>query len=273
MIIIDARAGLCNRMRVISSAIKIQKEYNHKVIVLWRRYPKLNCYFSTVFKPIGNLKIIEYDSLNELNIKKIFPNIYIRIAIILFRFLPKIRYINENESKSIIENQSYHRILKDNKFLYIETTQNILNSEDFSMFIPVTRLNNLIKEFKNKLINAIGVHIRRTDNIWAIENSPISSFIKMIDMEISKDNNVMFYLSTDDLIIEKDIINKYPTRIIINHKSEVKRDTITGIEEAIIDLYNLSNCKKIYGSYRSSFSDVSAYINGIPKFIVTNNDF
>ena len=40
-----------------------------------------------------------------------------------------------------------------------------------------------------------------------------------------------------------------------------------GIQDAVIDLYSLANCRKLIGSYWSSFSEVAAQLRGIELVI------
>lgn len=50
------------------------------------------------------------------------------------------------------------------------------------------------------------------------------------------------------------------------------RNTEVAIVDAMIDLTNLASCKKIYGSYYSSFSDVAAIWGNIEKEVLKLSD-
>jgi hypothetical protein len=113
-----------------------------------------------------------------------------------------------------------------------------------------------------------GVHIRRTDNIKSIEKSTTSLFINTITDLLEKDDNQLFYLSTDDLETENQLKEKFAGHIINQNNKDFKRDTKSGMESAVIDLYALSATKNLLGSYYSSFSDIAAKIKNIPLQII-----
>ena len=120
-----------------------------------------------------------------------------------------------------------------------------------------------------KLKKSIGIHIRRTDNFWSIEHSPTELFIKMCHEEILRDPDIKFYLATDDKTVEHDFKQLFNDRICLYEKDEVVRSTKEGIFDAVVDLYNLSNCRIIYGTYKSSFSDIAARIGNTQKIVLT----
>jgi len=270
MIFIELNGGLCNRLRTIASSIEVGKTENSKILLLWKRYPNLNCYFLDIFKPIKGVKIIDFDSLNDIKKSRI-KNYALRLLNLSFKILPFVKYISEKESENMVKNKTLPSLFKKKKWTYIATTQSIIDNENYFIFEPIDSIQKVIDLYKIKFTNAIGIHIRRTDNIWSIENSPTELFINIIREEIEKDPNTYFYLSTDDKEIEKQFNELFGEKIIVHDKSNIRRDTQYGIIDAVIDLYNLSNCKKIYGSYMSSFSDVAALIGNIPKIIVTKN--
>ena len=55
--------------------------------------------------------------------------------------------------------------------------------------------------------------------------------------------------------------------IISNETRDLSRDSVNGVKDALLDLMCLSKTDKIIGSYFSSFTDIAADINGIPKIV------
>lgn len=269
MIIVEARGGLCNRMRTICSVIEGKREFGGTWIVLWKRYPDLNSYFSDLFEKINGLEVIDYDSLYDIKKSKI-KNYTLRLISSLFKYIPGFYYISELGSEKMCQQGTIRAFLKKHRFVYIETTQNFLSNNNYSIFKPVDPILSAVYQYSNVIgDNTIGVHIRRTDNVWSIEKSPTQLFIEMMNKEIVQNFNVNFYLSTDDKDVENELKYLFKDRIITYEKAQINRDTQEGIKDAAIDLYNLSKCTKIYGSYMSSFSDVAAYISNIEKIIIT----
>ncbi len=79
-----------------------------------------------------------------------------------------------------------------------------------------------------------------------------------------------FFLSTDDLSVEKELKALFGDKIICFEK-ELSRDSLIGIQHALVDMYCLSKCAMIYGSYWSSFSAMAAQLTQIKLEILTNN--
>ena len=84
-----------------------------------------------------------------------------------------------------------------------------------------------------------------------------------MEKEISENDNVHFYVATDSHKVEAELKSRYQERIITYEKTSVSRKVESGIQDAVIDLYNLSKTKKIYGSIFSTFSYTAAKIGGI----------
>lgn len=110
------------------------------------------------------------------------------------------------------------------------------------------------------------MHVRRTDNIKAIQNSPIERYYQIIDDEIRKDAQVRFYLATDDEKIKQEFTRKYGSRVITIPLC-LKRSSLQGMKDAVVDLYCLASTSKIYGSSASTYSLLAGRIYGIPVIV------
>ena len=84
---------------------------------------------------------------------------------------------------------------------------------------------------------------------------------------LKEDPQTMFYLATDDLSEEEYLRNQFPDKIISNRERNLSRDSISGIQDAMLDLYCLAATTKIIGSFFSSFTDIAADMHQIPKII------
>ena len=113
----------------------------------------------------------------------------------------------------------------------------------------------------------VSVHIRRTDQVTSIAYSKTENFIQLMNREIDADPNVKFFLATDDKEEEALLRKTFPGRIVSNENRTLRRDSLDGMYDALLDLYCLSSCKKIIGSYYSSFTDTAAALGNIPKLI------
>ena len=111
------------------------------------------------------------------------------------------------------------------------------------------------------------MHIRRTDNLASIRQSPIELFYQKLDEEIKEDDKVAIYLATDSEEVKREMKERYGDRIFCSGK-KADRGSLEGIREGITDMYTLARTQKIYGSFQSSFSDMAAQIGGTPLEIL-----
>lgn len=270
MIIIEPFGGLANRMRVIASGLWLQDKLNCKLICFWLENKDLNSPFNLLFENINELSITskhkKYNYVKathqEKYYKKIITNginkmINIDYCLNEADFLKSIR--SKNKKIDVLD------IAQNNKNIYLKTCEEFGdNYNEFQKFKPISALNQKINEIAKRFNkNTIGLHIRRTDHAKSIEMSPTELFLEKINFEISRNNNINFFLSTDDFNVEKQFIEKFGKRII-TYKKEISRQTISGMQDAVVDMFCLSKTAVIYGSYWSSFSNISSRIGKIP---------
>ena len=108
----------------------------------------------------------------------------------------------------------------------------------------------------------IGVHIRRTDHVESIENSPTELFYSKMN-SIMEECNTIFYVATDDQTVLDEISKSFP---VINHicfSDKITRISSNGMKDAYVDMLCLSKCEKIYGSFNSTFSAMAGIIGNI----------
>jgi hypothetical protein len=109
----------------------------------------------------------------------------------------------------------------------------------------------------------IGVHIRRTDNKKSIEYSPSRLFWETMETY----PNDVFFLASDSEEDRQEAYRRFPGRII-TAGTLVPRYAPLGTYYAMLDLYCLSRCSQILGSYYSSFTEIAAAWGGIPLRVV-----
>ena len=133
---------------------------------------------------------------------------------------------------------------------------------------PRPELMQRIERIKARFTrNTVGVHIRRTDNAVSMSRSTPEGFRRAMDREIKRDFKVRFFLATDDDALKATLVQEDPDRII-TQRTQVRRDTLDGMREAVVDLWCLAATQRIIGSYWSSFTDTAAELRQIPLEIV-----
>lgn len=136
------------------------------------------------------------------------------------------------------------------------------------IFVPIQSIKERIDDRCVRFVkNTIGVHIRRTDNIASIQQSPMELFFEKVDEELDKDNLTMVYLATDSEEVKLQMKQRYGNRIITSSTS-ADRKSVAGIQDSLIDMYTLARTRKIYGSFQSSFSEMASQIGGTPLEIL-----
>ena len=257
MVIIQPSGGLCNRMRVINSSLELAKRKGCKLLVLWYCADELNAPFENLFQPVKEFQVINFKSLKDL--RKLYYQLTARTRI----------------SNADIENNRTNGVLNQDFFdaiklpAYIFTWEHFYPSDEyFQLFKPAQELQKRIDEAtKDFTKDMVSVHIRRTDQVTSIAHSKTENFIALMEKEIQANPEVKFFLATDDKDEEALLRKTFPGRIISNENRTLRRDSLDGMYDALLDLYCLSACKKIIGSYCSSFTDTAAAISGIPKLI------
>lgn len=267
MIILEPQGGLANRMRVIASGFRLMKESNQELEVIWNLKDELNCEYSKLFDPIIDLKITSkqkrYNYVKATNQNKFYKW---ALALTINKIINIDYCIKEGDFSKLIWNNKIDilKISKKNKNIYIQTYEEFgENFNQFAKFKPVFEIQNSIDDQVQHFDkDTIGIHIRRSDNKKAIEQSPLELFVNRIEFELEINLNANFFLATDDLFTERKLKELYGKKIL-TYKKELTRNTNKGIIDAVVDMYCLSSTKYIYGSYWSSFSDIASRVGNI----------
>lgn len=275
-IIIEPQGGLGNRMRVIASALKYQKEIPCKLMCFWNENSELNAPFYKLFEKIEGLKIKskpqEFNWLKSTNQKthqkKIISKIINKLAGIDY-------CIKQQDIKELFWSRKTDLLSLGRNFrnIYIQTCEEFMeNDEEYQRFKPISELQEKINEECQKFDHTIGIHIRRTDNIQSVHNSPTELFIERMKTERDKNKSVTFFLSTDDSNVESELIHLFGEHII-TRKKILTRYTVEGIQDALIDMFCLANTEIIYGSYWTSFGEAASRIGGKSYVTLKKDDF
>lgn len=251
-------------MRVINSAICLaEKNENAPVKVLWKKDPGMNAAFMDIFKPIDEISVIGNKflmgySFYSYKLMQGSYKYYDDQSVFDKRFHEE--YWNKNHH-NVILNTCYD-------FYELNTQANFYN-----LFQPVERLlqriNQITAEWQE---NMVGVHIRRTDHMPAVNYSKTVDFINKMEQLLESNSNTKFYLSTDDPEIEKSFKLRFGSKVGIVDNKNLSRNIRSGIEDAVIDMFCLSRTNLILGSYSSSFSAVASAIGNVPLEIITQSN-
>ena len=256
-IILRPSSGLCNRLRAIGCAYRLSHELGIGLRVEWFRCPVrrwaglcgMLVGFSDLFEDIPGVPVAE-----KIKVRNDFPWNFLKWSKHNHNF-----YCEERRREFVREEKA-----DPGRSRWLWTCYPFYSPPDFSWVKPKEEIASRINEFARGFGDRyIGIHVRRTDNLTAIEASPLSLFEERMDAEIRMDDRARFFLSTDDPDVKVELRKRYGNRVRFC-ANVAPRYTRRGEEDAVVDLMLLSRAKKIYGSYWSSFSEVAAQIGQIP---------
>ena len=268
-------AGLCNRMRAIASAKRLIKYTGHKLRIIWVHDDGLSAHFKDLFEKDDNCDYIE--------LKRIKPNLLTKLYIGLNTGnskIPLVNKIHKCKFSKTYQNVGYDAFnikdiekisLLDNIFISSHSPFFQSEKNSYSCFIPTTTIRNKVLALsKNFNSSTYGLHIRRSDNEHSISNSPLSAFIKIIRHHLKNEPAAIFFLASDCKEVKEELILLFPEKIVYQ-EIQPTRSSLIGMHDAMIDLYLLSRCTLLYGSYWSSFSETAAAIGDIEYVTVTDS--
>lgn len=252
MLFLRPAGGLCNRLKALKSAIGLMTSLNRRLVVCWRLDREMNISFGRLFQLPDCFKI--YDGVHENFITKT-----------LFSKYNWLMNVPDNDAH-IAERIKERGLLPSALTTYHDFYEGSESTYDWLK--PIDELQSQIDSIRESMPkDIVGVHIRRTDNQTAIANSPIDLFMEKLDYEISNNGQKCFFVATDDEATKRLLGERYGERIF-TRKGLPSRDDIKGVPNAVIDLFLLASCSKLYGSCGSTFSQEAAKIGKIAFEVV-----
>ena len=270
-------SGLGNRLRIMATSMKLAREGNKKLQIYWNRNFELNARFDKLFEYPLNISVkpipIRYKiwiEMRQFSSKLFgFENWYLSLFKFDFVFLDKM-------VSDVLQNRLnlQKEVNKAKKILICSCEEvNYFDLVDYQIFKPVADIQKTIKVMALQFTSAtIGIHIRATDHVASIKNSPFYLFENKMHEELRINPEVTFFIATDNEDYQNTLLQKFGKKKILFHTKVFRRDVTEGITDAVVDLFCLSKTSKIYGSYWSSFSYVAGRIGQVPVHILKKDE-
>ena len=251
--------GLCNRMRAMASGIFLAQRCHLPTVVYWNNAQGLKADFADLFQPISlpSVSVVE-------NKKWLFNVLDTKSYLLRLPFLGLKGKIFYNFSSQVQGDIFPH--------LHSHSRRNLMLISCFTMcehyplrelFVPQPDIFEKIRQNRSSFAdNTIGVHIRRTDNYESIRRSPLNLFIERLEQELRNDSATKFYLATDSEEVKTELKRRFAGHVITSDK-KADRESLDGMKAAVVELFCLSQTRKIIGSDFSSYSQLAAEIGGI----------
>ncbi|MCG8699622.1 MAG: hypothetical protein MI922_16325 [Bacteroidales bacterium] len=266
MITIRPFAGLANRIRAINAACCLAEDKNVELKLLWNQTRECNVKLSNLFSISDTLNVKEIQSAyqDDGRVDHQLRKLCKMLNIKRYKGYDSVLY-HADVKKLMNEDKDFNSI-DFSKNILINTSERFYNgSLKKDLFTPQKRIKDIVDGivFDFEKIPTYGLHIRRTDNALAIAKSPLHLFHDKIKLHLEENSDTHFFLATDSLQVEEELINEYGSNITVYQKNSLSRADDNAIQDALVDILCLSKTKKIYGSFWSSFSLAAAEFGGV----------
>lgn len=201
--------GLANRIFAIRAAISFCADYHLKLKILWFKDWGMAATFEELFsvrKEAGEVEIIDakwwHYFLDRPRKRTLWlPWFYQRITFDAC-FYEKDLY----GQSSFMDWYGQHMSCRS---LYVVQCMKFYQADRtfFRYLLPAKNIREEIAlQVAGFSCHTIGVHIRRTDFLQAIKESPLCLFMAKMKEVMEKDNAVRFYLATDSMEVKEDLL-------------------------------------------------------------------
>lgn len=273
------RGGLANRMRAIASAAALSARIGAKLTVVWINTADLSAAFSDLFLTeklpfcLKDLPRRRFAYLPQRAKYLFLPTMWQNT-----RYSSTLRDERQHDRHYLIDAEpetvyAFFRSIRTGT-VFVDTCHAFYpySAELYrSLFVPSPRVESRVATLLPDLGRSLptGLHVRRTDHIQSIQSSPLSLFERTIKDILAVDPTRKFYLATDDDTTKDDLSNMFPGHIATSSHT-ASRSSLQGMIDGAAEMFALSKCESIIGSFNSSFSEAAALIGDIPLKIIKN---
>lgn len=257
LLILQPTGGICNRLRAMVSAQALAEACGSSLHVLWFQDQHLGARFEDLF-----VRPRDVASVLNLSSERLFRVLNAAVCNLIGRRL------EQSDVERLNREHGDYVQFAAGRNVFIRTYSRFHCESDFSRIQPRPEILAEVESYTLHQLNAVGVHLRRSDNTTSIVHSPTELFIEAMQAELMKNPETAFFVATDSPEDEQLLMRTFPGRIIIHPKSSLDRREPGAIREAMVDLYCLARCRKLLGSYWSSFTDTAAAIGNVPLQII-----
>jgi hypothetical protein len=245
-LILMPTGGLCNRLRAIASARRLCAMSGARCTLLWDWGD-----FGRFFVETPDLEVC----------RKIRAAADVEVC-----HYPR----HVNPSRAV--DAGARVVVVQSGYVFHHSDEPRIQLADVLPFVPElhARLMKRVERFGERhLRNAVGFHVRRTDNGRATRNSPDRLFIECA-REVAADGGKIF-LATDNTATEAkfravlgDAVITHPKRRILAERWPREFDALA-LEDDLVDLHLLAGARYVVGCDWSSYSGMAMALNGSPR--------
>jgi hypothetical protein len=251
--------GLCNRMRAMASGVRMSEKLGGTCTIYWAKKPECLAGFEELFQPLQSPNMV-VRSLRPLQMHLAVSrkkNLYFPGIIRNKKYDTQLIWKKEQLDESVFQQ------IKGEKIFILSGYSLTAHYPLHELFKPLPELNDRIQAISQQFSpNTIGIHIRRGDNQQSIQHHPSSDYFRFMDAELNQCPDALFYLATDSESLKNQMQKRYGKNLLCM-EGQLRRDSLQGMKDAVVDLWCLSATSRIIGSYFSSYSDLAAEMGRI----------
>ena len=279
-LILLPRAGLGNRLRAVAAGVGLLGRREDLTLeVVWEPEPEhgFGAWYEDLFEPLEHprVRFRRIDEVPELRSYRLgrggpggralrrvsdwLPPARERRFAAIADLLPEVHTASAEYARRI------------GRAVVLDTCAQFTEPTVWDGFVPKAALRARVGEAADALgPDRVGVHVRRSDNVRSWARSPLSAFLAAMRAELARRPSTRFFLATDSEDVRTALRALFgPDRVRCAGRGAVDRDTVDGLEDAVVDLWGLANTDLVLGSYWSSFSEAAARIGGVPLHACT----
>ncbi len=249
-LIVQARGGLCNRLRVLISASYLAERYGRELVLCWRPSDACGARFADLFTNA----MTETEALPE------HPPAHTGSS-------PAVLERAIASPEPVVCVSECHWLVAD-----VEKRKSVPHFLALRPIEAVTQaVNAVAARFRGR---AIGVHVRRGDfgehlsSCHNLQLPPLERYFAYLD-----NWRRTIFLATDggEEVVQR-FRDRYGDRLVIHPQRGQGRSSPQAIQEALVDVYLLQRCQAVVGTRFSSFSRLAWCIRGTPFAKVTERE-
>lgn len=266
MMITEPCAGLGNRLLGLCTSYELSKQLGRELVIIWKRETGCNIRADELFQLPMRVVEVSENGYSKEPIAHFMGNRTKKS----WRSRADL-FLECDDVEKIKEERGYaglFQLISETPRIYFKTFGPVCEPEPscFSFLKPASAVEKKGQELFERIGNdTVGVHVRRSDHTEAIANSPLSLFAQEMRREADCGRNARFFVATDDAQVRLELKKLLPDlELLFYDKGVIDRNSKEGLTDAMVEMLALSRCKKILGSYNSTFSLLPSFLGNVP---------
>jgi len=269
MIVLQVDAGLCNRLRAIHSAVILAEKLDRPLHVCWRATHDCGAPFEDLFQQTPAF-VVNSEEGKRIMGRYESPQKHSQILRGITRLAGQqecLRDIDDlyfyNKYGGKLMDEPFERLAQ-RSVIYIRTVHSFLYGREIDYLQPNPDSMQKIEAITDKYSDhTIGIQIRRCAYKPAAR-SPYELFLQFMRNELDRLPQTKFFIATDCSDTKSRLKAEFGECVLENPDVVFERDSISGLQSAVVDLWCLSRTNKVMGTAASSFGEFAALIGGVP---------